>query len=240
MRTVGFMCIKNEAHRYLASSIGEFMRCVDSLFVWDDQSDDDSVEIALSLGAEVHRRKNDIPSFLEAEGAFRQAGWETMAERFRVKENDYVIVLDADEFFAEPTSVVIRCFLASQYQMKSIQCNIVEIFDTAPLRYRTDGYWGSITGVRIAAYRDGSQNYTTMGMGCGVFPYYAYKGKPYHDRLLPILHFGYAHEDDRMTKYNRYSSIQDNGHSNKHIESILGRWSLKEWIGTEPAWKRGR
>jgi hypothetical protein len=35
------------------------------------------------------------------------------------------------------------------------------------------------------------------------------------------MHYGYAREEDRQAKYDRYTSVLNNGHSSAHIQSIL-------------------
>ena len=52
-----------------------------------------------------------------------------------------------------------------------------------------------------------------------------------------ILHFGYAVQEDREYRYQRYGN--DRNHNRKHIESILKTPSLEDWSGEVPEFWRG-
>jgi hypothetical protein len=55
-------------------------------------------------------------------------------------------------------------------------------------------------------------------MACGSEPLYARKN-PANQFDIKMLHFGYATEEDRLEKYDRY--ISRPGHNISHIKSIV-------------------
>lgn len=199
--------MKNEADRYLRESLGSLMHWADHTVVFDDASTDDSVQIAESLGAEVYVRSDGDPSFLEHEGEFRQAAWESMGDR----TGDWIISLDADEFLTGD----VRALCSGR--TKSFK--VTEIFDVIndkPMR-RTDGYWDQITAARLCEWTPQSQ-FVNRKMGCGSLPEAA-MARIEHVDFPEITHFGYAREEDRIAKHQRY--VGDRGHNPKHVASIL-------------------
>lgn len=241
-RIVMFTPIKNEAHRYLQSYILWNEGLVDDIFIWDDQSDDESLELLLSMedsNLMVSVRPDSVPSFMTHEGKFRQAGWNSMVENVGLQDGDWVLTLDSDNFWVGTTPREVISHLPPGFD--SVNVDINEIFRLMPLSERTDGWWGGIEGIRLARFNSkAKQTFELKPMGCDIMPMYAMSGKrpsALWDHGGRILHYGYAHEDDRVEKYQRYSNLS--GHSSEHIESILRPARLAEWIGPEPEVWRG-
>ena len=240
MKLFGSMVMKNESPRYLEACIRWNRRFVDELFVFDDQSDDDSVEIAWGLGAKVVVRDNDAPSFLEHEGEFRQNAWWAFEEVCRPTVGDWVFSFDADEFAVAPgeirNSFDHAINRAQRFQNIGVILPFPEIFnvDTSGQPFqRVDGYWGSIRGPRLFMYRDGGV-WQDKTMGCGSEPTYVSKGSLSTDNAgINVLHYGYAQFEDRSAKYERYNSLA-HGHNDKHIQSILQQPQLVRWDGVVP------
>lgn len=237
------MVVRNEANRYLQSCLNWCSPHVDRMFVWDDQSDDETVEIAKRSGAEVAVRDDRTPSFLEAEGLFREIGWRRMIDTLNPSVEDWVLCVDADEFPVPVDRLRTITRDAETKGFRSINVRMPEIFRLSPLSERTDRYWGGIVGTRLMKFEPSSdQTFRTPRMGSGVFPAYAYYCSNWNERSecgLRILHCGYAHEGDRQEKYDRYTAAIENGHSDAHIQSILQQASLKEWTGEKPEVYRG-
>lgn len=241
MRVIANMVVRNEADRYLESCLQWLLSHVDEIFVTDDRSEDETVDIAIEGSATIYTRGTDEPSFLEAEGDFRSIGWQRMLETFHPEEGDWILGIDADEF-PVARNVKELCADANLRGVGSINVKIPEIFELSPLSERIDGFWGDITGTRLARYREGPQDFRTSKMGSGMFPAYAFQCQNWHQRDdcgLRIMHFGYATPEDREEKYARYSRLAANGHANSHIESILKTPKLRKWTGPEPRIWRG-
>lgn len=70
-----YMVTRNESSRYLDACLSWNLPHIDGLAVYDDHSTDDTVELARQHGAKATIRSDDVPSFMEHEGQFRQAAW---------------------------------------------------------------------------------------------------------------------------------------------------------------------
>lgn len=240
MKLVLNMVIKNEMDRYLQACIMHHWPLVDSIFIMDDRSDDIDPALLKKWGVEhIAVRGKNQPSFIQNEAAFRQAGWERMAEVCELESGDWVLGLDADEFLvgAEPLPLAVA---ACGQNYDSISFSIPEMYSIDPPQERTDGYWASITGLRMTRYRPGDQSFPWEGMGCGVFPAYASKGRVWSELLEHfgrILHYGYANVTDRNEKFARYSR-ESNNHAGSHIKSILEAPTTTKWTSaTAEVWR---
>lgn len=206
--------VRNEADRYLHECLAWTAQYVDHIHVYDDKSTDGTPFIADMVGAEVHVRPPDAPSFMDNESEFRQAAWESM----QAKEGDWILCLDADEFltssprpYAQDLSKVFRVD------------EVWEIVDGIP-KIRIDGYWDQITAARLVPWTNESQ-FNKQKMGCGSLPEIFSKSTFETLEEPRILHYGYATQADKEAKYRRYKGLS--GHNPRHIESILKPGELK-------------
>lgn len=240
MRIHGLIVAKNEADRYLRDSLTHARSIFDTVHLFDDQSTDGTLSIARELGCTATVRKDNEPSFLEHEGRFREAAWDSMELKSKPQKGDWVFVFDADEFVvssrgARPRleAAIIEAHIAG---CDSIRMPIIEIFGTSPSgvpMQRTDGYWPRIDGVRLGRYQRLDSSFRDKSMGCGVLPSYSFNPLRVKDDLF-ILHYGYAIYEDRCAKYDRYKSMKDHGHNPAHIDSIMREPTLIGWKGPVP------
>lgn len=226
----GVVVTKNESDRYLSQSLKRLSAIVDGLYVYDDQSEDDTTVVAESLGATVRVRSDDEESFSEDEARFRSNALRCMVSDLDIKRGDWILSLDADEMvYAEgPQRDALERL--TQGDPVAWRFPVREVFDVGPMStpyIRVDGFWGDISGVRLFKY-DGDLSFRARGMGCGSVPTKFNKLAADADDV-GILHFGYARQEDRVTKYARYFGAA--GHSVKHIDSILRPPVLVRWDG---------
>lgn len=219
------MVFRNEVSRYLESSLRWNSRFFDGCHFYDDRSDDDSARVASWFG-DVTERGDDVPSFVDNEGKFRHAAMQDFFEVVQPEENDWVFVMDADEYLY-PYKPLRRTVESIPGNIDLFRFHVHEIWDLSEKgvsRARIDGFWGDISQVRAFRVNDETRNFCfKSGFGCGSVPFY---GKPFRTNSAEIFHFGYAELPDRQSKYARYSGAR--GHSNKHIESILAPPVLKK------------
>lgn len=245
MNVYGMMVTRNEADRYLESCLTWLDKALDGLFIFDDQSTDETVDIAKAFDATVVVRADDCPSFLTAEGAFRERAWSAMLDTFTPSDGDWIVAVDADEFPIPRTRIRDTCKEAQRRGFESIDVRIPEIFCMNPVAKRIDGYWDTITGTRLLRYNESaSQTFRWSGMASGSLPEYAYVCANYNDRFgagpaLKFLHYGYACQQDRKAKYERYSRLSE-GHSTPHIASIVQPPRLEPLSLDAPNVWRGR
>jgi hypothetical protein len=231
-RILGSMVARNERDRYLVKVIEWHLEFLDGIHLYDDQSDDGTGEMAARAGAVVDVRPDDERPFLEHEGDFRQAAWESFELDMQPLPGDWVLSIDADEFFCAPEGDErhalerLQAFARSQ-DANAARIRIDEIFDfvdEVPQR-RIDGYWSTIAAPRLFRYQAGGR-FANRRMGCGSTPTFV---NPVNADMLPysILHYGYAHSDDRLEKHRRYTSMRNNGHNSRHIDSIVKAATLE-------------
>lgn len=238
-RIIGSLVVRDEADRYLERCLRHNMQFCDLTVVFDDRSTDDSVEIAYGLGCEVGVRDEDTPSFLEHEGRFRQAAWDFLSEH--AKDGDWVFSFDADEFLvsADHGSVPHRLRKAvqraSHLGLGGIRLEIPEVFaltNSGVPMVRKDGFWRSIHGVRVFQWQPGGR-FLDRPMASGSAPLYVEADGISRETFgLSLLHYGYLEFEDRLEKYDRYSRRE--GHSSRHIESIMTEPKLEPWSGSHP------
>lgn len=234
MRIITTMVVKNEADRYLGACLVWAKTFSDEIAVYDDQSTDDTVDVCINLGALTAVRPNDVPSFLEHEGRFREEAWRWMESATEPQVGDWILSLDADELLVdqrgELRGIQDDIQAAASFNADVIAYNIPEIFAGAggTLYRRVDGYWGSITGARLAAWRPGAK-FADRQMASGSLPV---GGPQFLSSDANILHLGYLDAQDRRAKHDRYIALP--GHSSEHVESILAPGMLEAWDGPLP------
>lgn len=231
MSIYGMMVVKNESGRYLQSVLNNLLSCVDGVFVYDDASEDETVQTALDCGAIVLARHENSFSFQQDEGSFREQALEAMIEKLSLRDGDWVLSLDADEYPSNGEGSFNKSHLESliyESDGRAIQFTIPEVFgisDNGNPLIRVDGFWKDIKGVRLFPY---NANYTTFkkGLASGSVPEH-YLKDPFEAINSVILHYGYLDQADRVKKYARYFGAP--GHSVKHVDSILRQGRFTEW-----------
>lgn len=226
MRIYGLMVTHNEGSRYLADVVAHHAAFLDDLFVYDDQSTDDTADVARRAGAVVMTRSDQIPSFLEHEGVFRQAAWDSLDDVVKPAAGDWVFALDADEYFITETPDTrsqLEAAITAAEAHDGVRLRVDEVFAVRagrPYR-RVDGFWGEITAVRLARWKRQGE-FRDQRMGGGSVPTYAIDDCVSQvSALYSILHFGYARAADRRERHQRYVDHPSNGHNPRHIASIL-------------------
>lgn len=242
MRIVASVVTKDEATRFLASSLEWNSQWWDELFVWDDRSSDDTIKLCEGYTDNIEVRPEACPSFMEDEGGFRSAGWQAMADRMKLTDEDFVMSFDADEFLVSENEsndlyAELHCRAVEVRASDRWSSNIAipQLWSTSTWSLRTDGYWGSLELPKLIRWRDGWE-FHNKKMGCGSGPKYTYRNPlPSSSWRLRLLHFGHALDEDRHEKYERYTSLENHGHNPKHISSIpQGAKTFVEWHGQKP------
>lgn len=214
MKIYSYVVTKNEADRYLKDCLTSLKEQVDGVCVYDDQSDDDTVDVLRDLNIPHVIRSNIAPSFMEDESVFRQQAWNLMEALFSPKYGDWILTLDADEFLRINGSLHGICDEATELTYDALWMHVHEMW--GPDQIRIDGYWPTIEALRLVSYRPNGK-FLPRKQGGGSIP--SYPANVFRTNLADILHYGYFNPDDRMPKYQRYSDTV--GHSSQHINSII-------------------
>ena len=253
MRIHALMSVRNEAQRYLQACLSWHAGQFDSFFLYDDQSGDQTREVAAQYRNVVcETRPDSVPSFMQHEGQFRQAAFNAFEASSQPIEGDWILALDADEFLVtehftmveQPRNrdfyqlVQIMVMVAEQQGAASTTILIPEVWDMSPIRIRVDGYWGALSAPRLFRYMP-PVRFANQQMGGGCWPQYVSSMHTVDSDVLRILHYGYAFEKDRWAKYERYTQKINNGHSGSHVASIIKPPTLAPWTGNTPDVWRG-
>lgn len=242
MITASFV-VRNEANRWFDSVLAHTVEFVDRIFVYDDRSTDETLDIAFQYTSDVVQRGEDEASFMDHEGKFRLNALHALQSTVQPTENDWILALDADEFYVakghvnEETSLrqSISWCEGGKVRASSMDLHIGEIWDILGVnpRLRMDGFWAKNSAPRLYRWQD-DPVFINKEMGCGSVPTYALKSPKKGVSIASILHFGYALDADKAAKFDRYRSMKNHGHNPTHIDSIMHAPKLMEYHGRTP------
>lgn len=229
MSLIVSMIVRNESGRYLENAL----KCAWdagalAVAVTDDASDDNTVEILEKYGCEIQTTPE--PAFWLHEGNARQRHLDFVD--LYCRQGDWVLALDGDETINKPERVQEIIERAKYINTSAIGLPLYEFWDET--NYRNDGFWRSTSPTVLYAWREGGQ-INDRPMGCGREPTYVQKYISYNQVMwqndLHLLHWGYSRKEDRIRKYERYTSREGgHGHSNAHVESIIQEPELKPYL----------
>ena len=208
----GCMLIRNEESRRLNAEYGIFESVLDSmnmlckrLVICDDNSDDKTFELASRYTHDMLKTSENTWEKNEVEA--RQTLWnKTISE---AKHGDWIVCLDADELMTNPIEL--------KYMLKFLPPHIdglgFRLFDMWSMtHYREDNYWKAHFYPWVFAVRyDASKEYRwhNKALHCGRFP--ANASERMLPTMIPVRHYGWALEEDRKKKYDRYMRIDGEG-----------------------------
>lgn len=233
------MVTKNEASRYLTEALDWLDNQVDQIFVYDDDSDDETRDIASHYGV-VCRRQPSVSTFLEHEGRFRTAALRTLETVVHPHDGDWIFVADADEFFVPNTDRLEDYLSQLQPHHQAVRTRIHSVWDIVDgeLFHRVDGPWSTLNEPRLWKWREGLA-FADTPMACRNEPVMVtmQPGLIYEPETgSAILHYGYASHADRARRHTRYTSeLSYHGHSEPFIDSIMDpRVAWGSWTGEIP------
>ena len=225
MRVIAHMVVgPGEAQRYLAQVIERLTWWADDIHVaLDANAGEEEFSVASSITP--HARFMSL-AWEDGEGAFRQAAWSDMEDVMKPSTQDYIFCIDADEMIVQHDLIkdAVREFAGQRLGFLFHEM-------WGQRHYRIDGNWKPYIAHVLFPYRPNGR-IRERALASGREPTYvnaiSLKGIP----LADLLHYGYAREEDRRFKYDRYMRL-DGGkyHSASHIDSILYTPSLAEWTG---------
>jgi glycosyltransferase involved in cell wall biosynthesis len=225
-RIVALTVTKNEAKNYLSEVLEVLSAAVDEIVVYDDDSSDETPDVARAYGCRVGKKPVGVPSFLIHEGEFRQAAWGYCGRALKLDRTDWVMVVDADELLLScdgRTKERLHQLVKQAGDSTGILIQAHECWghddDGTPL-VRVDGEWGRIFNTRLCRFQPGG-TFVNKKMGAGSGPTYV-NDKVYNDpNGVYLLHLGYSTLEGRINRSERYLSLNDHGHSSAHVNSIL-------------------
>lgn len=225
MKIYAITVLHNEENRYLRGFLEHHKNAWDGWHILDDQSTDASFaiceEVLVGTNAVIERRPDDIPSFMQHEGEFRGYSWDRMVECFEPTVDDWIVIIDADEFMT-PDSDLRGLLEEIDRDVDGLRVYVPEIHGKngdGILLKRTDRYWDRTRALRVARYSEvGYSLKRHKPHACGVPDYSRNTITP---PGITFLHLGYLSGTDKRAKYEKYKQNNYFGHNSTHIESIL-------------------
>jgi glycosyltransferase involved in cell wall biosynthesis len=208
---------RNESSRYLSEVLERLSSQVDRIIFTDDCSDDNTAEIA-SKYAEVFVNSEQL--FNVHEGKLRSLAWSNLSKF--AKDGDWVIAIDCDEMLHHVDDINIRDVL-NQSPYDVVNVRFYHMWNEH--QYRVDKLWAPNNSSRIFRYLSNGA-FLNRQLACGSEPTYVRdfisSRNFWINSGLVMKHLGYVKDEDKKSKYERYSSI-DGGkfHNLDHINSII-------------------
>jgi glycosyltransferase involved in cell wall biosynthesis len=219
-KIIAQMVGRNEANKYLAEVLERLKSQVDEIVFTDDCSDDNTAEIA-SKYANVY--KTPKPMFTTHEGRLRRYAWLNLENH--ATEGDWVIAIDCDEMLYDSSDITktdIRQILNSS-EKDVVNVRFYHMWNDT--QYRVDKLWAPNNSSRIFRFMSGAM-FRDRALACGSEPTYVLdlinQRNYFVNSNLIMQHLGYIKDEDKQSKYERYSTI-DGGefHALNHINSIV-------------------
>jgi hypothetical protein len=235
VKIFGLTVGRNEEDRYLMPMLLHMTDVVDSHFFYDDRSDDDTAAVAAWGGCCVTVRPQELKSFVQDEGDFRNQAWQAFESAMGPEPGDWVLVIDCDEVLVNThneegvAEILRREVLWSD--KKAIDLHIPEVFGFGRggiPQVRKDGLWGTIHAPRLFRYETDGQ-YFLGDFGVPAVPTYVMGASWGQTDRLALMHYGYADDRDKVAKHERYSS--KGTHNDRHVQSIIGPYHTVSWSG---------
>lgn len=208
---------RNESSRYLESVLERLSTQVDKIIFTDDCSDDNTAEIAAKY-AEVFQ--TPTPMFTEHEGQLRAFAWGNLSNF--AKMGDWVIAIDCDEKLFHVDNLNIKDVLSSS-PFDVVNVRFYHMWNET--QYRVDKLWTPNNSSRIFRFLDNG-GFANKKLACGSEPTYVLswiqQRNYWVNSGLVMQHLGYQRDDDKQSKFERYSHL-DGGefHNINHINSIV-------------------
>ena len=225
------MVARNEEGRYLTEALRRHREYIDAAVIIDDGSTDATADI-------IHERLEGIPLYyvrneesrFANEVELRKQQWDATA-RLRP---EWVLNLDADEYFEDRFSAEIASLLANPHA----HAYLFRLYDFWNDRqYREDAYWQAHLTYRpfLARHVAGFPYlWQESQQHCGRFPRNMFDPAPLLSDLR-LKHFGWAREADRRLKAARYAELDPDSRYGwkEQYDSILSVPRLIDWQENE-------
>lgn len=215
------MIVRNEGDRYLKRVLQAAKPYIDNAVIVDDASDDNTVAICEEVlqGVPLKMVRNDR-SLFSNEVNLRKLQFEET-----IKTNpDWILVLDADEIFENAFKDQIKELITND-AIDAYYFRLYDFWDEE--HYRDDQYWSAHNYYRpfLIRYKPSMHyDWKETAQHCGRFPstimHFAYGLSN-----LRLKHYGWAKENDRIAKYERYQKLDPNAEYGwkEQYESILDK-----------------
>jgi len=212
------MIVRNEENRYLRQALETHRPWIDRAVIIDDGSTDGTVALCRELldGIPLVLVENAASRFADEVSLRKQQWEETVAT-----EPEWILNLDADEILTRDFGAV-RDLLLSGHE-DAIYFRLFDMWSET--HYREDEFWQAHAYYRpfLVRYHPGmSYEWKETPQHCGRFPL-TIQHWSYGCHAPRVKHYGWAREEDRIRKYNRYQALDPEARYGwkEQYESIL-------------------
>jgi glycosyltransferase involved in cell wall biosynthesis len=223
------MTVRNEEHRYLRRVLESACLYIDDAVIIDDASTDNTALLCESVLRGIPHTiiRNEESKFCN-EWELRRQQWDET-----VKNNpDWILFLDADEMFENGFAGGVKA-LTDTPDCYLYSFRLYDFWDMN--RYRDDELWRAHHYYRPFMLRyksDFEYLFAERSQHCGRMPYNVFQ-LPNRLSEFRVKHFGWAKEEDRIIKFNRYMLLDPNGENGSMAQYLSindANPNLVEWI----------
>lgn len=207
MPWAGMMRIKNES-RWIAQVIESILPLCQRVFILDDHSTDNTVEICQRY-SQVKVWRSPFKDFSEA----RDKDW-LFDHILAACQPEWLLTIDGDEVLEKDGARKLQEFVAARPEVDCLSMQILYLWDSEN-QWRTDGVYGRFW--RPSAFKPYNPTFRWMrtdaagDLHCASVPWdFIGKGVRCPAR---IKHYGYIDRDLRLRKYQWYTSFDPNNQS---------------------------
>jgi len=222
-RLIAITIIRNEENNFLTDWLDNIGRIADYHIFLDDASDDNTPWIIAqhlkNHPGELHRRKTSL--FRENEPALRGQLWDYV--RAAARNGDWVLIVDADEFYDEHLLKLKDKLLNNDFpDADVVQVSCTDMWNAR--EYRTDGYWSpQNSDTRLIRFYN--VPFDVRGQSLHLPPYPASTDLTKKISIwIPKIHFAYLRDADKKRRYEFYTAnVSPHGDiiSYRHALSIV-------------------
>ncbi len=197
------MIVKNEADRYLPQVLIAAREYIHAAVIIDDGSTDNTMQVCRELlqGIPLILIENNQSKF-HNEITLRMQQWNETINT----NPEWILFLDADEIFEESFKNYLPNLL-SQYEYDVFFFRLYDFWNMT--HYREDQYWYAHQTYRpflLRYNKDFNYIWPNLAQHCGRMPQNVGCLKVGYSHLR-LKHYGWAKYDDRVSKYNRYMTL---------------------------------
>jgi len=228
MKLICAMIMKDESSRYLTEVLKEANRYSDKIVILDDNSTDNSIEIAEKLKARVYTH-NDESLFWKQEHTLREYLWREILPR-EADPGDWILALDSDEILAEQFRIS-KDILLRQENVGTYTFRIYEAWGSRD-KVRIDKFWnplGKETPMLTRFEPSVNYQFPKIGLHSGRLP--MNKLSPMVPSGCSVLHLGWSNPKEHESKINKYLENDPNPHPQmvEHYKSMREPPVTVEW-----------
>ncbi len=195
------MIVRNESGRYLRRMLEFYRDIIDAAVIIDDNSTDDTPDICREVLQGIPLQLIQLPeSQFMNEYLLRMFSWSETGKT----NPDWILCLDSDEIFEEAFKTQIEDVIR-QTDYDAIYFRLYDMWSET--HYRDDAYWRAHQFYQpfLVRYRPGLDYvWKETPVHCGRLPLNIKASFTYLLHPARLRHYGWAKEEDRIAKYNRY------------------------------------